>query len=53
MCNTNLADRDWDKIFDFLQGQKGIYIGAEEVCRKFVEAVLWILRTGAQITPTG
>jgi len=48
MGNANLSDDTWYKIMDFLQTQKMIYIGAEEKCRKFVEAVLWMLRSGAQ-----
>ena len=48
MGNANLSDAVWIKILNFLKTQKGIYIGKEERCRKFVEAVLWILRSGAQ-----
>ena len=48
MGNANLANDNWYKILAFLQTQKTIYIGIEEACRKFVEAVLWILRSGAQ-----
>jgi transposase len=48
MSNTKLSDNHWDKILTFLRSQKGIYIGAEEGCRQFVEAVLWMLRSGAQ-----
>lgn len=48
MGNANLSDDNWDKILVFLKMQKGIYVGAEDPCRMFVEAVLWILRSGAQ-----
>jgi transposase len=48
MGNANLSNDNWYKILTFLQTQKTIYIGTEEACRKFVEAVLWILRSGAQ-----
>ena len=48
MGNANLSDDTWYKILAFLQTQKMIYIGTEEACRKFVEAVLWVLRSGAQ-----
>jgi len=48
MGNANLSNDNWYKILIFLQTQKTIYIGTEEACRKFVEAVLWILRSGAQ-----
>ena len=48
MGNANLSDDNWRKILFFLGTQGTIYVGAEDVCRKFVEAVLWILRSGAQ-----
>ena len=48
MGNANLSDAVWIKILNFLKTQKGIYIWNEESSRKFVEAVLWVLRSGAQ-----
>ena len=48
MSNAKLSDPQWDKILDFLKQQRGIYIGVEQHCRQFVEAVLWMLRSGAQ-----
>lgn len=48
MGNANLSDGDWNKILAFLKTQNVIYIGSETACRKFVEAVLWVLRSGAQ-----
>lgn len=48
MGNANLSDHIWWKILAFFKTQKTIYIGTEDSCRKFVEAVLWILRSGAQ-----
>lgn len=47
MCNTTLSNAEWDKIYNFLI-QKDIYIISEQSCRTFVNAVLWILRSGAQ-----
>lgn len=48
MSNVKLTDEAWQKIFGFLQEQDGIHLGKEADCRRFVEAVLWILRSGAQ-----
>jgi transposase len=43
-----LADEQWNKIWLFLQICTGIYLGSERKCRRFVEGVLWMLRSGAQ-----
>jgi transposase len=48
MGNANLSDAVWITILQFLKTQKRIYIGNEESCRRFVEAALWMLRSGAQ-----
>ena len=48
MSNANLSDREWNTIFGFLIIQSSIYTGEESKCRRFVEAVLWMLRSGAQ-----
>ena len=31
-----------------MRGRTGLYVGQEADCRRFVEAVLWINRSGAQ-----
>ncbi len=43
-----LTDEQWQKILPFLQTCPNIYIGQEQECRQFLEAVLWIARSGAQ-----
>jgi transposase len=48
MSNANLSDAEWNRIYEFLTIQSRIYTGKESKCREFVEAVLWILRSGAQ-----
>ena len=36
------------KILDFLSSCPDVYVGQETDCRRFVEGVLWIARSGAQ-----
>ena len=48
MSNIRLSPEQWDRILDFLRGCTGLYVGQEADCRRFVEAVLWINRSGAQ-----
>ena len=48
MSTHKIADHQWQKLYAFLQGHPRVYAGQEEKCRRFVEAVHWILRTGAQ-----
>jgi transposase len=38
----------WSKIFNFFNGCKGIYPGKKAKCKKFMEAIFWMARTGAQ-----
>ncbi len=45
---VTLSDEQWQKILPFLQTCPNIYIGQENECRQFLEAVLWIARSGAQ-----
>src|ERR1700726_2622427 len=42
-----LSDHHWSKLVDFFLAQP-IYIGNPAKFRVFVEAVFWILRSGAQ-----
>ena len=48
MSPYKLADHQWQKLYAFLQGHPRAFAGQEDKCRRFVEAVHWILRTGAQ-----
>ena len=50
-CRTStdrIANDQWQKLYAFLQCHPRVYAGQEEKRRRFVEAVHWILRTGAQ-----
>ena len=49
MTNVQLEDDQWTRIHDFLIDDPNVYVGKDEAaCRLFVEAVLWISRSGAQ-----
>ena len=43
----NISDEVWAKLQEHLPGQRGKWDGIAEDNRKFVNAVFWILRTGA------
>ena len=45
---VTFSDEQWRKILPFLKTCPNIYIGQENECRQFLEAVLWIARSGAQ-----
>ena len=48
MNRIELSNREWLCVLLHLTTLRGIRLGSPEQCRKFVSAVLWILRTGAQ-----
>ncbi len=48
MTSITLTDEQWTKVLDFLHTEGRAYVGNEEACRRFVEAVLWMNRSGAQ-----
>ena len=48
MTNITVRDDQWTKVLGFLRACPRVYVGQEENCRRFVEAGLWILRSGAQ-----
>ena len=47
MIRTALTDVQWERIAPLLPGKKGDPGRAGEDNRRFVEGVLWIVRTGA------
>ena len=48
MDKSKLSDGEWPHLIGKPKKTPGIRVGCQGTCRWFVEAVLWILRTGAQ-----
>ena len=48
MRTITLPDKQWAKILAFLRSCSDVYVGNEAECRRFVEGVLWVTRSGAQ-----
>jgi transposase len=48
MTNVKLRDDQWKKFHEFLRQNPQVYVGSARKCRRFLEAVLWIARSGAQ-----
>lgn len=48
MLAITLSDNQKNKIMSFLRTCSGIYVGNEAKTLRFIAAILWIVRTGAQ-----
>lgn len=48
MKKEYISENAWSKILQFLKRSEGIYVGKEIHCKKFIEAIYWMSRTGAQ-----
>jgi transposase len=48
MLTITLTDEQWQKILPFLRSCPTVYIGQERQCRRFLSALLWMARSGAQ-----
>lgn len=48
MTTVTLSNKQWKKMRAFLQADPHAYVGNESQCRLFVEAVMWVSRSGAQ-----
>ena len=49
MTDIRLSDADWTKVHAFFRQESRAYIDRDEqACRRFVEAVKWMSRSGAQ-----
>jgi putative transposase len=40
--------KQWSRIYDYLRDYPEIYVKNEDQCRRFVEGVFWMARSGAQ-----
>lgn len=48
MQTVQLTDAQWQKLLPFLRACPKVYVGSQHFCRKFLAAVLWVARSGAQ-----
>lgn len=48
MKTVTLTDEQWQKILRVLRSCSNLYVGQEGECRRFLQAVLWMARSGAQ-----
>jgi transposase len=48
MTTISLTDEQWNKMEAFLRTEARVYVGQGANCRRFVEAVIWVSRSGAQ-----
>ena len=46
MPAPRFRDDQWDRIYQILSAQEGLYIRQEAATRRFVETVLWMARAG-------
>ena len=47
MSTVELREDQWPKILEFLRSCPDVYVGREADCKRFVEAILWMSRSGA------
>ena len=48
MQTIKVTDAQWAKMLPVLRSCPGVYVGSQGRCRKFLSAVLWVARSGAQ-----
>ena len=50
MTDIRLSDEDWGKMREFLRQEPHAYLGRDDTsCRRFLDAVKWMSRSGAQL----
>jgi transposase len=45
---AELSDEEWRTFYGLLLLNPGVHIGSEENCKRFLNAVFWVLRSGTQ-----
>ena len=48
MSRDKLTAHQWQKMLRFLRSRPDIYVGKPRECKRFLEALLWMARSGAQ-----
>ena len=48
MLPVTLSNEQWQKMLPILRSHPNAYVGQEPECRRFISAVLWMARSGAQ-----
>jgi transposase len=48
VTNIKITTQQWKRIRAFLETRSDIYIGQNRNCKRFINAILWMTRSGAQ-----
>lgn len=48
MSTVRLRKDQWQKLLGFLQEHPQVYVGKPNECKRFIEAIMWMARSGAQ-----
>ena len=47
MSTIKLSPEQWSRVLEFLRSQPDLYVGRESGCKRFIEAIIWMSRSGA------
>ena len=47
MSTIEISEHQWTKLLEFLRSCPDLYVGREQDCRRYLEAILWMARSGA------
>ena len=47
MSTIKLSPGPWSRVLEFLRSQPDLYVGQESDCKRFIEAIIWMSRSGA------